>query len=165
MNYLSLKKFQVLAPVFIIWKMIKRIQINLHPGDKIRYKIAPHDEWKYVEVIGKEGKETGKYNNWYNVKDGYINFSINLDELSIFEKVLGSSSGVFNLENDLREKWTTVGSPIAFSGITKIYEYYNKNVSKKEIERVLPSIPTYTKYKQTKKRNLNNPFFIYYLNQ
>ena len=34
--------------------------INLRPGVKIRYKINPHDESKYVEVIEKAGKETGK---------------------------------------------------------------------------------------------------------
>ena len=54
--------------------MGKKIQINLHPGVKIRYKIDPQDEWKYVEVIGKAQKETGKDNNWYNVPDGYSRF-------------------------------------------------------------------------------------------
>ena len=145
--------------------MGKGIQINLRPGVKIRYKIDPHDAWKYVEVIGKAGKETGKNNNWYNVTDGYNWFSLNLEILNIFEKVSGSNSTDFNLENDMREKWTTVDSPIAFSGVSKIYDYYNKDVNKKEIERVLSTIPTYTKYKQRKRSNLNNPFFIYYINQ
>ena len=86
----------------------KKIQINLRTCIKTRYKINPHDEWKYVEVIGKAGKETGKNNNWYNVTDGYNWFSLNLEILNIFEKVSGSNSTDFNLENDLREKWTTV---------------------------------------------------------
>ena len=71
--------------------MGKKIQINLRPGVKIRYKIDPHDDWKYVEVIGKAGKETGKYNNCYNVTDGYNRFSINLEILNIFEKISGSN--------------------------------------------------------------------------
>ena len=43
---------------YLFEKMRKGIQINLRPGDQIRYKIAPHDEWKYVEVNVKGGKET-----------------------------------------------------------------------------------------------------------
>ena len=35
------------------------------------------------------------------------------------------------LSNNLKEKWKTIGSPIAFAGISKIYNYYNKQISKK----------------------------------
>ena len=79
----------------------EKIQINSYPGVKIRYKINPHDEWKYVEIIGKAGKETAKNNNWYNVTDGYNRFSLNLEILNIVENVSGSNSNDFNLENDL----------------------------------------------------------------
>ena len=98
------------------------IQINLRPDNKIRYKIDPHDKWKYVKIIENGGKETGKYNNWSNVKYGCNMFSVTLDSLSFFKTPSGSSSNVFNDENDFRTECPTVGSPICYSGITKIYE-------------------------------------------
>ena len=55
------------------------------------------------------------------------------------------------LSHNLKEKWKTIGSPIAFAGISKIYNYYNKQISKKEIEHILSTFPTYTKYKEAKK--------------
>ena len=54
--------------------------------------------------------------------------------------------------HNLKEKWKTIGSPIAFAGISKIYNYYNKQISKKEIEHILSTVPTYTKYKEAKKK-------------
>ena len=58
-----------------------------------------------------------------------------------------------------------MGSPIAYGGISKIYEYYNKEISKNEIERILSTILSYTKFKQRKKSYLHNQFFIYYRHQ
>lgn len=142
----------------------KSDRIILSPGDKLRYKINPNDEWKIVEVISKAGKSTGQFKNSYNVKHNDNIFHLNLDNLVQFERHLDDDTSD-NLEFDLRHKWSTLGSPIAFSGISKIYEYYNKRISKKEIERILSTIPTYTKYKQRKRSNLHNPFFIYYLHQ
>ena len=55
------------------------------------------------------------------------------------------------LSHNLKEKWKTIGSPIAFAGISKIYNYYNKQISKKEIEHILSTFPTYTKYTEAKK--------------
>ena len=55
------------------------------------------------------------------------------------------------LSHSLKEKWKTIGSPIAFAGISKIYNYYNKQISKKEIEQIQSTVPTYTKYKEAKK--------------
>ena len=56
------------------------------------------------------------------------------------------------LRHNLKEKWRTIGSPIAFAGISKIYNYYNKQISKKEIEHILSTFPTYTKYKEAKEK-------------
>ena len=65
------------------------------------------------------------------------------------------------LRNNLKEKWRTIGSPIAFAGISKIYNYYNKQISKKEIEHMLSTFPTYTGYKEVKKSNdITHSFFI-----
>ena len=55
------------------------------------------------------------------------------------------------LRHNLKEKWRTIGSPIAFAGISKIYNHYNKQISKKEIEHILSTFPTYTRHKEAKK--------------
>ena len=66
------------------------------------------------------------------------------------------------LENDLKRKWNTLGNAISYAGITKIYKYYGKQLSKDRIERVLFSISTYTKHKEVKIPRSYNPFFIYF---
>ena len=141
-------------------------RIILFPGDKLRYKSYLYDEWKPVEVISKALKSTGQFKNAYNVKQNDSTYFLNLDNLVRFERQInGDNDEDNNLEFDLRQKWSTLGSPIAYGGISKIYEYYNKKISKKEIERILSTIPSYTKFKQRKKSNLHNPFFIYYRHQ
>jgi len=141
-------------------------RIILSPGDKLRYKTHLYDEWKTVEVISKAGKSTGQFKNAYNVKHNDHTYFLNLDNLVRFERQInGDNVDDDNLEFDLRQKWSTLGSPIAYGGISKIYEYYNKEISKNEIERILSTIPSYTKFKQRKKSNLHNPFFIYYRHQ
>ena len=139
-------------------------KIYLTRGDIIRYKTNSNDDWKIVEVISKAGKSTGRFQNCYNVKHNDDEFYINLDELYNFERIFNDGSDDY-IEYDLRQKWSTLGSPISFSGVSKIYNYYNKKISRKEIERILSGIPTYTKYKQRKKSRLHNPFFIYYVHQ
>ena len=139
-------------------------KIYLTRGDTIRYKTNSNDDWKIVEVISKAGKSSGRFKNCYNVKHNDNEFYINLDKIYAFER-RSSNGSDDDIEYDLRQKWSTLGSPISFSGISKIYKYYNGNINRKEIERILSTIPTYTKYKQRKKSNLHNPFFIYYVHQ
>ena len=55
------------------------------------------------------------------------------------------------LRHNTKENWRTIGSPIAFAGISKIYNYYNKQISKKEIEHILSTFSTYTRHKEAKK--------------
>ena len=74
-----------------------------------------------------------------------------------------SDNASSNIEKDIRQKWATLWSLIASAGITKIYEYYDKQMSQKAIENILSTIPTYTKYKQRKKSKLHNPFFLYFV--
>ena len=69
------------------------------------------------------------------------------------------------LRHNLKEKWRTIGSPIAFAGISKIYNHYNKQISKKEIEHILSTFPTYTRHKEAKKIKRCNPFLLYYKHQ
>jgi len=139
-------------------------------GDIIDYKINSYDPWERGVVLNRGGKSSSKNKksiyNIQNIESGK-KISINVDLVKDWRK--GNSNISFDneddLRNDLRKKWKTVGSPIAFAGISKIYKYYQKHLTKKQIEHILQSIPVYSKFKEVKKARLYNPFFIYYLHQ
>lgn len=124
-------------------------KIILSSDDTLKYKRTREDNWKVVKVISKAGKSSGRFKNCYNVKDDYTSYYLNLDDIYRFEKIQINTEPV-GIEEDIRQKWSTLGSPITFAGITKIYEYYNGKISVKDIERVLSTLSTYTKYKQKK---------------
>ena len=67
--------------------------------------------------------------------------------------------------SDLYSKWISLGTPVSFGGVSKIYEHYNKEKRKSDIENILSSIPTYTKYREPKKPRFYNPVFIYHRHQ
>ena len=69
------------------------------------------------------------------------------------------------LQNEMRNQWINLGSKVAFSGISNIYNQYNKQFSKDTIKHTLSYLPAYTKYKEVKKTRVHNPFFIYYKHQ
>ena len=126
-------------------------RITLSPGDKLRYQSQLYDEWKTVEVISKVGKSTGQFKNAYNVKHNEHTYFLNLYNLVRFERQINSDNvDDNNLEFDLRQKWSTLGSLIAYGKISKTYEYYNKKICKKELKGILSPIPSYTKFKQKK---------------
>ena len=81
----------------------KTDRIVFSPGDILRYKTNPNDEWQIAEVISKAGKSTGRYKNWYNVKHKDTLFYINLDDLSRFERQSNDDLNE-DLEFDLRRK-------------------------------------------------------------
>ena len=60
--------------------------------------------------------------------------------------------------NDLRENYTKPGHPIAFSGITKIYNYYKKLIPEKVIKDFLASSESYTVHREFKKQQRNPTF-------
>ena len=62
---------------------------------------------------------------------------------------------------DLKHNYTVPGHAIAFSGVDNIYKYYNKGISKKEIEDFLSTNYSYTRHKETKKGILN-PTYKYF---
>lgn len=80
--------------------------VSLKTGDKIQYKID--NEWKNAEITSRAGKATGKYVNWYNVKDSDGDTkSIDLEKLEwkpfseneiIIEE--SDSSVVFSVKSD-----------------------------------------------------------------
>ena len=97
-------------------------RIILTSGDIIRFKTSINNDWRSVTIISKAGKSTGRFKNCYNVKDHHTTYYLNLDEVYKFEKRSNDDTSS-NIEEDIREKWVTLGSPISFAGITKIYEY------------------------------------------
>jgi hypothetical protein len=46
-----------------------RSTVQVRSGDNIMY--LPHDEseWRKATVMSRAGKATGKYKNWFNIKD------------------------------------------------------------------------------------------------
>ena len=78
------------------------------------------------------------------------------------------SQNKLNQLRKFRNEWSKAGSPIAFAGISKIYEYYRKKgtpLSQIQIKKVLSSIPTYTKFKEYHLPRFWSPFFIYTIHQ
>jgi len=62
----------------------------------------------------------------------------------------------------LKNLWTSPNSEIAFSGISKIKDFYNIEKKNKDIENELAGIRTYTRHKEAKKIKKFNPFFVYF---
>ena len=143
---------------------MSRRRIALAPGHLIKYKLKQKDEWKTVKIVSKAGKTTGTFKNCYNVDYDGDRYYIDLDKVHNFERVFHTNEDN-DITQDIRKNWTQLSSPIAFAGVTKIYNHYKEQISTKEIEHILSTIPTYTKYKQRKKSKLHNPFFLYYLHQ
>ena len=41
---------------------------RFRPGQKVKYKKDPSDDWSRAEVLGRGGKATGKYPEWFNIR-------------------------------------------------------------------------------------------------
>ena len=84
-----------------------------------------------------------------------------------FEKIETKSSYGTNLttvaecENDLKTKYTTPGSPIAFGGIDTVYQYYRGILDKEQIKEILSGLTSYTLHKQFHK-NQRNPTYAHF---
>ena len=106
------------------------MSVRLHRGDIILYKIASDDPWIKVVIIGKAVKKGSRYGNqWYNVTNIRTaeDLSVNLDAVATWKKVnedLIFSRNQLNQLQVLRNEWMKVGSPIAFAGISKIFECF-----------------------------------------
>lgn len=69
-----------------------------------------------------------------------------------------------NIENavsDLKENYKNPGHPIAFSGINKIYEYYNGALSIKQIKEILSGLESYTLHREYHK-GIRNTTYAYF---
>ena len=56
-------------------KNIAALQLD----DRVQYRLHPDEEWKNVTVLGRAGKATGKYRNWYNVREENTGSEYSLD--------------------------------------------------------------------------------------
>ena len=63
----------------------------------------------------------------------------------------------------LKSNYENIESPLYFSGITKIYQYYDGKLSKREIENFLRSNFTYSIYREWKNPRIKNPTYAYQL--
>jgi hypothetical protein len=68
------------------------------------------------------------------------------------------------IEAKILQYYHQPGHPIAYAGINKIYEYFNKKIPKKTIQETLKKSYAYTIHKETKKSR-RNPYYIYYKRQ
>ena len=70
-------------------------------------------------------------------------------------------------ENDLQLNYKTPGHPIAFSGITNIYNYYKRKISQRKIKEILSTIESYTLHKgyRSAQRNPTYSHFKRYMFQ
>ena len=65
-------------------------------------------------------------------------------------------------DQEIIDKYKTIGSPIAFSSPQKIYHYYKKTVPLNRIKKILSGVDTYTLFRQIKKPKPFNPTFVYF---
>lgn len=69
-----------------------------------------------------------------------------------------------DIENDLRQNYRKPGHPIAFSGINKIYDFYNHKIPINKIKHILSGIESYTLHREFHKqpRNISYTHFKRY---
>ena len=70
-------------------------------GDIIRCKM--NDEWHKVEVVSRAGKQSGKYKNWFNVKEKDEMYSIDIDSMQAIEHVVESELNDIEENNEEEE--------------------------------------------------------------
>ena len=69
-----------------------------------------------------------------------------------------------NIKEELKNRYTTIGDPIAYSGLTTVFnEYKNKGLSLEDVKEILSDIYLYPIHSEYKKPNVYNPFYIYTL--
>ena len=63
------------------------------------------------------------------------------------------------MKQDFVENYTKPGHPIFHAGIDKIYEHYNKHLSKEKITKLLSKIYSYSILRNQSKRTPTNPVY------
>ena len=67
--------------------------------------------------------------------------------------------------SDLKENYQRPGHPIAYSGVGKVYEYYDGAIPVKAVKKYLSSVDVYTEHRESKRPKPVNPTWVYYLRQ
>ena len=66
------------------------------------------------------------------------------------------------MKEDLLLNYTKPGHPIIHAGIDKIYEHYNKELSKKKIAKLLSKFYSYSILRNQSKRTPTNPVYKHF---
>lgn len=66
------------------------------------------------------------------------------------------------MKQDFVENYTKPGHPIFHAGIDKIYEHYNKHLSKEKITKLLSKIYSYSILRNQSKRTPTNPVYKHF---
>ena len=66
---------------------------------------------------------------------------------------------------DLKKGWTDSDHPIAFTGVSQIFDYYQGRLSRRQIKHTLSEISTYSKFVELKRPYHYNHFYVYRRNQ
>ena len=53
---------------------------KLKVNDRIQYKMRDADQWVTAKIMGRAGKATGKYKDWYNIRDEDSNDQKSIDQ-------------------------------------------------------------------------------------
>ena len=65
------------------------------------------------------------------------------------------------MSNDLTYNWSNSSKAVAFSGINLFLKENKDKTTKKTIKNeILPSIPTYQKFRNKKRPRIYNPYFV-----
>jgi len=139
--------------VFLIGMAKTRNDPFLRKGNVIRYRIDYNTPWKVGTVINRAAKRTSKLKKYiYNVSDSESGDIISIDLLIHKWKLLKNNNhdDINDIESQLLSNWVNTSSPIAYAGVDQIYKHYKSRISRRRIEELLTTIPTYTKFKETK---------------
>ena len=108
---------------------------NLKRGDLIKFKFDSREPWTNASVSSRAVKKGKKKHglNWFNIKNTLTSerSCVNLDAVHIWKKVkqrplqLTETDG---LRDFIIKEWVNLGSPIGFSGVSKIYNHLKNKV-------------------------------------
>ena len=66
-------------------------------NDSIQYRASNGDEWVNARLIGRAGKATGKYKDWYNFQDDVSSEQKSIDvNQYIWKKVTNIDDSIMN---------------------------------------------------------------------
>lgn len=61
----------------------------------------------------------------------------------------------------IRENYETPGHPTAFAGVNAVHAFYDGRYTRKEVEKALQGLDTYTRHREYKQPPIYNPYYVY----